>query len=99
MIRDRQFQGRNSLIRLMGWCGDPSDDVGEPGLRINMIHLRGINARAKTGGAFTSRVRVHEHVVLPTQNRRPHPTFRGVVRHFEPAVIEDRLSAVQRGRA
>ena len=68
--------------------GDTPDDVGEPGLRIDAVHFRGLDQRVEAGGAFTSRVRAGEQIILPAKHRSLHAAFGGVIGHLKTAIVD-----------
>ena len=69
-----------------GMIGDACEDVGEVGLRVDAVHLGGLDDGVEAGGALAAGVGAAEEIVLPAQNQGPHGALGGVVRHLQPAV-------------
>ena len=47
--------------------GDAGDDVGEPGLGVDIVHLRGFDERIQNCGAAAAGVGTGEEVVLAAE--------------------------------
>jgi len=80
--REQLFDAINRMV------GDAGDDVGEPSLRIDVVHFCGFNERVHDGGAPAARVGTCEEIVLAAESERTNGAFGGIVRHFEPAVVD-----------
>ena len=48
-------------------AGDAGEDVGEPGLRIDSVHLRGDDQRVDDGGSTTAAIGAGEQPRFPSQ--------------------------------
>ena len=51
--------------------GDAGDDVGEPGLGVDIVHLRGFDERIQDRGAAAAGVGTGEEVVLAAEGNLP----------------------------
>src|SRR5271169_4748740 len=69
--------------------GDAGDDVGEPSLGVDAVEASGPYERVHYGGSTAAFVGASEEVVLAPQGQRADGAFGGVVRHFEPAVVDE----------
>lgn len=75
---------------------DTCKDVGEPGLRIDIVELGGSDQRVHDGGALTAAIRAAEQPRLAPESDAAQSPFGGIVRNADPAVIEE---AGERGPA
>ncbi len=69
--------------------GDACQDIGKPGLRIDVVEPRGLDERLEHGGALTSTVGAAEQPCLPAEWHAAEGTFGGVVGQTYPAVVEE----------
>jgi hypothetical protein len=51
--------------------GDASQDIGEPGLRINIVHFGGNDEAVHHRGPLAATIGAAEQPRLPTQSNRP----------------------------
>ena len=59
--------------------GDAAEDIGEPGLRIDVVELGCLNPCVGNGGGFASLIRAHEQKNSPPEGYAPHAAFSRVV--------------------
>ena len=83
-IPGKQF---SDLFAGMIW--KPGEHVGEPGLRIDVVHLAGFDQRIDSGGAMAAGVRTGEGPIASSDRHTPQRSFRGVVRKTDAAVVEE----------
>ena len=65
----RQFQGSRSAMRLAGMILQACEHVGEPGLRIDVVELGGLDQRVDGGGAPAAGVGAGEGPVVAGRRR------------------------------
>ena len=63
----------------MGPSRDASKDIGEPGLRINVVELRALDQRVDDSGALAAAIRAAEQPCLATERNAAHRALGGVV--------------------
>ena len=66
----------------------PAEDIGESGLRIDVVELGCLNKSVGNCGGFASFVRAHEQVVFPAYSYTAHTAFSGVVVDTQATVIK-----------
>ena len=59
---------------------DATKDIGEPGLRINVVETGGLDQRVHDGGAIPAAVGASEQPCFTTESDPPEGAFRGIVR-------------------
>lgn len=52
-------------------AGDAGEDVGEPGLRVDIVEAGGLDQGVEDGGALTAAVRTAKQPCLPPERYRP----------------------------
>ena len=68
------------LIQPMGrMSGDASEDIGQPSLRINTVHLGGDDQAVHGGGASPAAIRPAEEPGFSSKSDAPQTSFGGVV--------------------
>lgn len=70
---------------------DAVEDVGEPGLRIEPVHLGGFDERHGPGQRFATAIGAREEPVLPPDADRAHGALGRVVVDADAAVFEEEL--------
>jgi hypothetical protein len=69
--------------------GQPCQNIGEPGLRIDIVELGGFDECVDSGGALAALIGTCERpVVAPDRDAAQRPLSR-IVGHAQAAVIED----------
>ena len=68
---------------------DAGEDIGEPGARIDVVELRGLDQRVDGGGTLGAGVGAREGPVVPADGDAAKRPFGGVVREAEAAVVEE----------
>lgn len=58
------FPWQQFINPIDGMIGDASDDVGEPGFRVDVVEARGFNQRMHDRSATPAFVRTGEEIVL-----------------------------------
>jgi hypothetical protein len=79
--------------------GDPRQHVGEPGLRINIVHLGRDDQTVHESGSLAAAIRAAEHPGFPAQSDRADGALDGVVVELDAALIDKALKPSQRDRA
>ena len=69
--------------------GDFADDVGDVGLRLEVVHLCRLDDRVDHGGALAAGPRAGEQPILPTDRDGADRPFGDVVVDLETAVVEE----------
>ena len=72
---------------LMIW--QPSEHVGEPGLRVDVVKLGGSDQRVDGSCTTAAFVGACEGSILASQGDGPQLALSGVVRHAQAAVVEE----------
>ena len=78
--------------------GDASQDIGQPGLRIDVIHLGGDDQAVEGGGPLAAAVGTGEQPRFSAQRYTAQGSFRCVVGEADAAVIKEQVKAAQRFR-
>ena len=68
--------------------GDFVEDVGEPRLRIDIVHLAGFDQRGVDGPISSALVRAGEQMILAPERDGPHGALDDVVVDFDPPIVE-----------
>ncbi len=76
--------------------GDACEHVGEPGLWVDVVELRGLDQCVDDGGALATAIRAAEQPRLATQRDAAKSALGGVVSETDAAVVEERVNASQR---
>ncbi len=79
-----------------GVLGDPASDVGEPGLRIDIVNLGRDDWAVHGGGALAAAFRAAKKPGLGVQRGAASRALGGVVAEADPSVIQE---ALEQGRA
>src|SRR5258706_166414 len=70
---------REQLVELVSrMLGDASEDVGEPGLRVDVVHLGRDDEGVHGGGALTAAIGAGEHPRLPAESDAAKAALGGV---------------------
>ena len=69
--------------------GDPSKDVGKPGLRVDVVHLRRYDQAVHGGGSLSTAVRAAEHPRFSSQSNAAQGALGRVVRQAHPPVVQE----------
>lgn len=75
-------------------CSDASQNVGEPLLRIHVVHLYGDDQAVHHGSKIATAIEAAEQLGLPPKGDTSHGTFGGIVRQVDVAVVK-RVNALQ----
>ncbi len=70
------------------------EDVGEPGLRVDVIELGRHDQRGHEGGAISTTIRAGEEPRFPAVCEASERAFGGIVRQANPAIIQERHEAI-----
>ncbi|GBF27487.1 hypothetical protein MnTg02_02540 [bacterium MnTg02] len=68
--------------------GNATEDLSEPGLRIDAIEFCCLNERVGNGGGFASIVRAHEQIIFPPEGYAAHATFGCIVVNAQAAIFK-----------
>jgi len=68
---------------------EPDRHVGQPGLRIDVVELCGLDQRVDGGGAVAARIRATEGPVAAADGDTAQGTFGGIVAEADAAVVEE----------
>jgi hypothetical protein len=74
-------------------AGDAGEDISEPCLRIDVVHLRRDDQAVHGGGAFTAAIGTGEQPRLPSQSDAAQSAFGGIVRQANAAIVEEARKA------
>src|SRR3984885_2480554 len=69
--------------------GDASQDIGEPGLRINIVHFGGNDEAVQYRGPLAATIGAAEQPRLPTQSDATHAALGGIVGQTDAAIVEE----------
>ena len=69
--------------------GQPSEDIGEPGARIDAVELGGLDQGVDGGGTAAAFVGTGEGPVVAADRNSAQRPLGGIVGHAEPAVVEE----------
>src|SRR5450631_3780614 len=69
--------------------GDASQDIGEPSLRINIVHFGGNDEAVHHRGALAAAIRAAEQPRLPTQSDATHASLGGIVGQADATIVEE----------
>ncbi len=69
--------------------GDAREDIGELGLRIDIVELGGLEQRVDDGGALAAAIRATEQPRLATERNAAQRVLGGVVAEADAAVVEE----------
>ena len=69
--------------------GDASEHVGEPGLRIDVVHFRRDDQGVHERGSVTATVGAGEQPGLPAERDTTQGPLGGIVGQADPAVLEE----------
>ena len=70
-------------------AGDAGEDVGEPGLRIDIVELGGADQRVDDGGALTTAIRSAEQPRFTAKGYAAQGAFGSIIGDADPAVVEE----------
>src|SRR5918995_3055832 len=99
--RGRGWSGRWKLLKLIpgpgekdvepscGMIGQAGEDVGEPGLRVDAVQLRGFDQRVHGGRAFATAIRAGEGPVVAIDRDPAQGSLGGVVGDADPAIGQE----------
>ena len=77
---------------------DAGDDIGQVGLRVDVIELGGFDERGEDGPVFGAAVGAGEQAVIAVQRQGPDGAFDGVVVDLDAAVAQEEGQARQQDR-
>lgn len=89
LARELPFPGQQFVQTRCGKIGDTGDDIGEPGLGIDVIEATGRDHRQHDGGAFGAAQAAGEGQIAPSQGDAAQRSFGGVVAEADPAIVEE----------
>ena len=69
--------------------GDARQHVGEPGLRIDVVHLGRDDEAVHGGGALAAAIRAGEQPCLATERNTAQRSLSGIVREADAAIVEE----------
>jgi hypothetical protein len=78
-VEPAPIPGQELIQFLDGMLGDASQDIGEPGLRINVIHFGRDDQAVHHRRPLAAAVRAAEQPRLPTQSDAAHAALGGIV--------------------
>ncbi len=74
---------------VLGDIGDPGEDVGEPRLGIDVVHLGGDDQAVHEGGSLAATVRTGEQPRLSAKGNTAQGALGGIVAEAKPAIVEE----------
>src|SRR6185312_16978368 len=74
---------------LDGMLGNASEDVSEPCLRINIVHLGRDDQAVHHRGTLAAPIRAAEQPRLPTQSDAAYAALRGIIGQADAAIVEE----------
>jgi hypothetical protein len=74
---------------LRGATCDAGEDVGQLGLRVDVVEPGGLDQRVEDGGALTTAIGAAEQPCLADQPHAAQRAFGGVVAETDPAVVQE----------
>lgn len=69
--------------------GDAGDDVGEPGLRVDVVQLCGADQGIHEGGALPAALGPREEPGLPSEGHAAERSFGGIVGQADTAILKE----------
>src|SRR4029077_8842584 len=69
--------------------GDAGEDIGQPGLRIDVVELGGHDQAVQEGGALTASVGAGEQPSLPSESQAAQRPLGGIIGQADAAVLEE----------
>ena len=87
---------RQQLVERDRVLGDAGEDIGEPGLRIDVVHLGGDDQAVHQGGALAAAIGTREEPRFSAKSDTAQRPFGGIVGQADPAVVEEAREAGQR---
>ena len=72
-----------------GDVGQSCQDIGQPGLRVDVVHLGGDDEGIHEGGAFATAGRTGEEPCLAAKGDPAQGALGGVVRQTDAAIVEE----------
>ena len=69
--------------------GNAGKDVSEPGLRIDVVELRGADQRIHDGSALPAAIGTAEQPRFTAKSHTAQSLLGGIVRNADPAVVEE----------
>lgn len=72
-----------------GVAGDAGEDIGQPGLGIDVVELGGLDQRVDHRGSLAAAIRAAEQPGLPAKWHAAQRTFGGIVGEADSAVVEE----------
>ena len=87
-----QFPGRISSTRVIG---DSVELPGEPGPRVETVHLGGLDERIDARSGLSAGRRPHVQVVLSSNGKGAHRALGGIVVELKDSVLQIRAQALQ----
>ena len=86
---------RQQLVEPVRWViGDAGQHIGEPGLRVDIVHLRCGNEAVHDGGAFAATIGAAEEPGFPAESDTAQGALGGIVRQADAAVSQKAGKAV-----
>jgi hypothetical protein len=76
-----------------------SEDIGGPGVRIDVVDLGGVDQRIDRGSAAATFIRACEGPVVATDSNWPDFPLGGIVGHAQPPVVEEARQRHPSGQA
>jgi hypothetical protein len=76
--------------------GDAGEHIGEPGLRVDVVELGGLDQRVEDGGALPAAIGAAEQPRLAAERDAAQRPFGGIVRQADVAIIEEASERGQR---
>jgi hypothetical protein len=77
-----------------GHVGQPSKDIGQPGLRIDVVHLGGDDEGIHEGGAFATAGRTGEEPRLATKSDTTQGALSGIVGEADATILKEEREGV-----
>lgn len=89
LARELPFPGQQFVQTRSGKIGDPGEDVGEPGLGIDVVEATGRDHRQHDGGTVGATWLPAKVPVAPSQGDAAQRSLGGVVAEADPAIVEE----------
>ena len=81
--------GEELVDPLGGMILQAREDMGEPGLRVDVVEPGGLDQRVDRGSTVAARIRAGESPVLAAHGDGADLALGGIVGHAQPAVVEE----------
>ncbi len=89
LAQELPFPGQQFVQTRSGKIGNTGEDVGEPGLGIDVVEATGRNHRQHDGAAVSATLAAGEGPVAPSQSDASQGALSAIVGQADPAIVEE----------